>query len=207
MDARSAPVDRLAAATPAAAGGWRRRGALPALAVALALGAAQAWAQGDEVAEMADATVASAAPGADAADFQSPSALARWVTSADFAGGTYRWSMSRGAVAIGFGFDTPARANSVASTRLDNAGPLVQTLPSLSVGLRSVDLPGGSWLKQLAGGETATGLTRHIGIEWKPAETQVMFVREGLGVRLSGDDSVTMRLKKGTLSIYMKRNF
>ena len=46
----------------------------------------------------------------------------------------------------------------IASTRLDNTGPLVQTLPSLSFGVRSVDAPSGGWLKQLAGGESATGV-------------------------------------------------
>jgi hypothetical protein len=50
-------------------------------------------------------------------------------------------------------------------------------------------------------------VTHRIGIEWKPAESQLMFVRDGLGMRLGGDDRLTMRLRKGTLSIYMKRQF
>jgi hypothetical protein len=226
MHPSSVLVDCSSAAAPALVA-WRpAHTALLALAgLALALGATEAPAQSSETlaqngealargneapaqsGEAADAPEGRVASAADAADLESQPALARWVTSADFSGGTYRWSMSRGAFAFGLGFDTPSRSGNIASTRLDNAGPLVQTLPSLSFGLRSVDPPSSSWLKQLAGGESATGFTRHIGIEWKPAEQQLMFLREGLGVRLTGDDSLTMRLKRGTLGIYMKRKF
>jgi hypothetical protein len=203
MHFASVLVDRPAAAASALAA--VARAALLALAgTALALGATEALAQSSEAAASPDDGAASPA---DAADPGSQRALAHWVTSADFYGGTYRWSVSRGAVAFGLGFATPSRSGNIASTRLDNVGPLVQTLPSLSFGVRGVDPPSGGWLKQLAGGESATGFTRHIGIEWKPAEQQLLFLREGLGVRLMGDDSLTMRLQKGTLSIYMKRTF
>jgi len=45
-----------------------------------------------------------------------------------------------------------------------------------------------------------------VGIEWKPAQSQVFF-NGGVGVRLTGDDSVVMRLRKGTLGLYVKRSF
>jgi hypothetical protein len=45
-----------------------------------------------------------------------------------------------------------------------------------------------------------------VGIEYKPAQSQV-FLNHGLGFRLGGDDKLTMRLRKGSLGLYLKRNF
>ena len=45
-----------------------------------------------------------------------------------------------------------------------------------------------------------------VGIEYKPAQSRVT-LNQGLGLRLNGDDKVTMRLRKGSLSLYYKRNF
>ena len=45
-----------------------------------------------------------------------------------------------------------------------------------------------------------------VGIEYKPPQSQ-FFLNRGLGFRLSGDDRVTMRLRKGSVGIYLKRNF
>ncbi len=137
-----------------------------------------------------------------------PAALPRWSTASEFSDGTYKWSLSRGGLDLGLGFDTPGRVRSVPTTPLDSTGPFVQTLPTVSLGLRSVEVaPGSSWLRQLAGAEAGSSLTHRLGIEWKPAESQLTFVREGLGMRLSGNDRLTMRLRKGTLGIYMKRQF
>ena len=53
--------------------------------------------------------------------------------------------------------------------------------------------------------EVETAVSK-VGIEWKPAQSQVFF-NGGVGVRLTGDDSVVMRLRKGTLGLYVKRSF
>jgi hypothetical protein len=131
----------------------------------------------------------------------------QWNATSDFSGGNYRWSASRGSVDLGLGLETPSRAGLNAASRLQASGPFVQTLPSVSLGLRSADVSNAGWLKQLSGAETAPSTIRRIGIGWKPAESQLMFVREGLGVRLDGDERLTMRLRRGTLSIYMQRSF
>jgi hypothetical protein len=144
------------------------------------------------------------APGAEEEEAGPPW---RWSTSAEYSGGIYRWSLSRGSFDFGLRFETPTRPGFGADPRLDAAGPLVQTLPALSLGVRTVDSPAGSWLQRLSGAEAAPSSTSRVGIEWKPAESQLMFLRQGLGIRLSGDDRVTMRLRKGTLGIYMKREF
>jgi len=152
------------------------------------------------------ALAACAAGSADAADAQGVAPL-RWSTASDYSAGSYRWSLSRGSVDFGLGLDTPSRAGFVDASRPEATGPFVQTLPSLSLGLRSAEASKPGLLTQLAGAETATTYIHRIGIEWKPAESQLMFVREGLGVRLSGDNRLTMRLRHGTLSIYMQRTF
>jgi hypothetical protein len=176
-----------------------------------AAGAARAG-EPETVAEAPAATPQSEASAAGPADSLSPLATATpgsllfWTTTVEFSGGSYRWSLSRGALDIGFRFETPSRVGSVIDSRLVSGVP-VQTLPALSLGLRSVDPPAGSWLRRPAGVEPAPGYGRWVGIEWKPAESQVQFIREGLGVRLGGDDNLSMRLKRGSLALYFKRNF
>jgi hypothetical protein len=187
----------------------RRSGAV--LATLILAGLALAFAVVDvalaEEVEGATEAAVAADPAAGRADPDPPASVQRWSTASDFSAGNYKWSLSRGSLDLGLGFDTPARVRSAVSP-LDASGPFVQTLPTVSLGLRSVEVaPGGSWLRQLAGGDAASGLTHRVGIEWKPAESQLMFVREGLGMRLGGDDRLTMRLRKGTLGIYMKRQF
>ena len=81
-------------------------------------------------------------------------------------------------------------------------------MPSLSVGLRSTTAgPAASSLIERAGeAAPAPSSTRRVGLEWKPVQSRV-FVRGGLGLRLSGDDQVTMKLRSGRVGIYMKSTF
>ena len=130
-----------------------------------------------------------------------------WSASAEFSGGSYRWSLSHGALDIGLRFETPSRAGLGVDSRLDTPGAALQTLPALSLGLRSDDPPAASWLRRVAGFEPAPGYSRWVGVECKPAELQLMFIGQGLGVCLGGDDRLSMRLKRGSLGIYFKRSF
>ena len=57
------------------------------------------------------------------------------------------------------------------------------------------------------GGGAAASYGSKIGLEWKPAQSQVNFLREGLGIRLDGNDRMSVRLRKGVLGIYMHRKF
>ncbi len=145
-------------------------------------------------------------PSTSAAE-EAPESPLRWSTNAEYSGGDYRWSLSRGKFDFGLRFEAPARLVLAADSRLEASGPLVQTLPALSLGVRTVEAPAGSWLQRLAGAEAPPSSTSRVGIEWKPAESQLMFLRQGLGIRLSGDDRLTMRLRKGTFGIYMNREF
>ena len=147
---------------------------------------------------------ADGAPQLDAIEAATP---LPWSASAEFSGGSYRWSLSRGTLDIGLRFETPSRAGFGVDSRLETPGAPLQTLPALSLGLRSDEPPAVGWLRRAAGFEPAPGYSRWVGIEWKPAESQVMFIRQGLGVRLGGDDRLSMRLKRGSLGIYFKRSF
>ena len=125
------------------------------------------------------------------------------------AGGSYRWLLSRGRLDVGLRFEPQLLAPLPIDARFDSAAPLVADLPSLSLGLTEVaagPASASSLIERALGGSAGTPYVRKIGIEWKPAQSQVFF-HQGLGVRLSGDDRLTMRLRKGSLGIYMQRNF
>ena len=137
-------------------------------------------------------------------------AAPRWTASVDSSPSRYRWSLSRGALDFGMRFDVRPELGRPSDPRFDGAVPLVPTLPALSLGLRSVagraDPAAGSLLERTVGSAAADTIVRKVGIEWKPAPSR-LFLNQGLGIRLDGDDRVTMRLKKGSLGIYMQSDF
>jgi hypothetical protein len=204
---------------------------LPALnlaAIALALLASSAAraddAPAEAAAEAAAVTVASAVPTAPAADraaperaepplvidprqHVSPSRPSKaWVTRGEVDGSSYRASFSRGKLDMGVGFDAPVGFATRTARTVDPAGPIIPTVPSLSVGLRSETAgpPPSSLVSRAAGEGTSPAATRRVGLEWKPAQSSV-FVRGGL--RLTGDERVTMRVKGGRVGVYMKSTF
>ena len=135
----------------------------------------------------------------------------RWSTSAEVDASSYRVSLSRGKLDMGLGFDTPMHPTMATSTVLrssDPTRPIVPTVPSLSVGLRSTTAgaPASSLIERATDAATPPTSTRRVGLEWKPAQSR-MFVRGGLALRMSGDDQVTLKLKSGRVGIYMKSTF
>lgn len=142
---------------------------------------------------------------------ESPAVPLRWSSSAESSGGIYRWSVSRGALDIGMSVDAPVRAGRPFDFRFDTPRPLPATLPSLSLGLRRFaagpPAPESTLLERALGQAGAEPTLSRVGVEWKPAESQVSFLREGLGIRLDGNDRMTVRLRKGVLGIYMQRRF
>ena len=135
----------------------------------------------------------------------------RWSTSAEVDTGSYRVSLSRGKLDIGVGFDAPTHPTQATSTTVrstDPTRPIVPTVPSLSVGLRSTTSgpPASSLIERAGDAAAPPASTRRVGLEWKPVQSRV-FVRGGLGLRLSGDDQVTMKLRSGRVGIYMKSTF
>lgn len=136
-------------------------------------------------------------------------AATRWSSSAELSGGQYRWSASRGSLDVGMNFVMPAQDGRRVDLRADNAGPLVPTLPSLSVGFRreSHAATATTLLDRSTGSTRDASYVSKIGLEWKPPQSQVNFLREGLGIRLDGHDRMTVRLRKGVLGLYMQRKF
>ena len=116
-------------------------------------------------------------------------------------------SLSRGKLDMGLGFDAPVGVATRTARSVDPAGPIVATVPSLSVGLRrdTAGPPPSSLVDRAsAEGTTARRRRQRVGLEWKPAPSSI-FVRGG--VRLIGDDRVTMRLRSGRVGVYMKSTF
>jgi hypothetical protein len=121
----------------------------------------------------------------------------------------YRWSLSRGAVDVGLRFEPRPSAVMPVDARFDSAAPAGSTLPALSLGLRSFSAAPdsrSSLAERAMGASPALSSVSKVAVEWKPAQSQV-FLRQGLGIRLGGDDKLTMRLRRGSLGIYMQRNF
>ncbi len=133
----------------------------------------------------------------------------RWSASGETADGGYRMSLSRGAVDLGMHFEPRIAALGPIDARSDNPAPPRSVLPALSFGLRRVSAgpaPASSLVERALGSNASVPYLSKVGIEWKPVRSQV-FLNQGLGFRLGGDDRVTMRLRKGSLGLYYKRNF
>ena len=161
----------------------------------------------------ADDAAAAATDGASAADpepalAQPAAATPRWHAGGALEVDGYRMSVSRGAVDVGMRFEPRAVTLRPTETHPEPA-PL--TLPALSLELRGISASPAtaSNLAERTMGAATPALestVSKVGIEWKPAQSQVFF-NGGVGVRLTGDDSVVMRLRKGTLGLYVKRSF
>ena len=162
---------------------------------------------GSNAAPVSTATLERAAPQAAAA----PEPPVRWVTSTEWSGRRYRWSLHRGSLDIGLAFEPRDSALRPLDEHTESAAPLVPTLPTLSLGVRRVgrrDGAAASSLLERALDRPAEGAyTSRVGIEWKPAQSQLNFLRDGLGVRLDGNDRMSVRLRKGVLSVYVQRKF
>jgi len=156
----------------------------------------------------ADDDAAAGAAGAADPEPQTAAPAPRWRAGGTVDADGYRMSLSRGAVDVGMRFEPRTVPLRPTETR---AEPASLTLPALSLELRSISaMPAtaGNLAARALGpaNDPATTTVSKVGIEWKPAQSQVFF-SGGVGVRLSGDDSVVMRLRKGTLGVYMKRSF
>jgi hypothetical protein len=129
----------------------------------------------------------------------------RWSSSAELSGGQYRWSASRGGLDVGMSFAMSAQDGRRVDLLSDNAGPLVPTLPhSASVAAREPSrrrhtfAPTGPRINRRA------AYASKIGLEWKPQQSRVHFLREGLGQSASmRQDRMTVGMRKGVLGIYM----
>jgi len=135
-------------------------------------------------------------------------ATLRWTASGEPSDAGYRLSLERGGIDVGLDFQRRLASARTIDARYDSAAPPGTMLPALSFGLRSVSAPvaASSLVDRTLGSGAETPVVSRVGIEYKPAQSQV-FLNQGLGFRLGGDDKLTMRLRKGSLGLYLKRNF
>ena len=133
---------------------------------------------------------------------------ARWSAGGEPSEAGYRLSLARGGIDVGLDFERRLASARTLDGRFDSAAPPGTMLPALSFGLRSVSAPtpASSLVDRTLGSGSEVPVVSRVGIEYKPAQSQV-FLNHGLGFRLGGDDKLTMRLRKGSLGIYLKRNF
>jgi len=175
------------------------------LCLVMADGAAHAG----EAVDAAAAAIPAEAVASPSLSTQTPASPPRWTASGLAEHGGYRWSLSRGALDLGLRFEPRVPVVAPIDARYESAAPLGATLPSISVGLRSVSThpaPAESLIARALGSDSSGGEVSKIGIEWKPARSQVFFHR-GIGFRLSDDERLVMRLRKGSVGIYMHRTF
>jgi len=147
------------------------------------------------------------AAGESAASDVAPAAP-RWSAIGEKSDAGYRVSLARGGIDVGLDFERRLAAARAGDARFDSAAPPGATLPALSFGLRrfGAPVPASHLVDRTLNGNPAVPAVSRVAIEYKPAQSQV-FLNHGLGFRLSGDDRVTMRLRKGSLSLYLKRAF
>ena len=151
---------------------------------------------------------ASVVPAVEATGADSVPAAGHWAAGGEASDAGYRLSFARGGVDVGLDFQRRLAAARAGDARADSAVPPGAMLPALSFGLRSVSapMPASHLVDRTLGSGSAVPAVSRVGIEYKPAQSQV-FLNHGLGFRLGDDDKLTMRLRKGSLSLYFKRNF
>jgi hypothetical protein len=159
-----------------------------------------------------DGSLEASRPSSPSSDTIEATAPLRWTASASLVGQSYRYSLQRGPVDIGVRFATPASSGRPQDARgfEPSAAPYQSQLPAISLGLQRGSGPQwerGSLLERATNPSRGENYSSKVGVEWKPAESQVHFLREGLGLRLDGNDRMTVRLRKGVVGIYMHRKF
>ena len=138
-----------------------------------------------------------------------PDVAPRWSTTLSLSDGAYRSSLSRGRLDFALRFDAPVRSGRPGDGAIEPVAVYVPPLPTLSVGLRNTmagATPAGALLDRVTGASNAEQRESRVGLEWKPAPSRV-FLNRGLGIRLDGDDRLTMRLRKGSLGLFMQTPF
>ena len=146
-----------------------------------------------------------------------PPERSRWLLRSDVSAGAARWSASRGPLDLGLALereDVPGASTAGAAfrERFATAGDAMP-MPSINVGLRrsrgdAASTTAASLLERATQADgRASSYASKLGVEWKPAGSRVSVLREGLGMRLQGNDRMTLRLRHGRLKVYLFRAF
>ena len=159
---------------------------------------------------LADGAAATAESHAEAVPVAPRETESHWAARSTLSEGSFRSALSRGRLDLGVMFDAPVRTVRPGEAPTDPAFAYLPPAPTLTIGLRSTPADpvasAGSLIERATGATFGQRPERKFGLEWKPARSRV-FLNRGLGIRLDGDDRLTMRLKKGSLGLFMHAAF
>ena len=87
-----------------------------------------------------------------------------------------------------------------------DARPLLGSIAAFRIGWRSRSHDQPAWARPGVQALAEERVTR-VGIQWKLAPSQIDLVRGGIGLRLDGAEHLSIRLRKGSFSVYLNRRF
>jgi hypothetical protein len=129
----------------------------------------------------------------------------------------YRWWASSGRADLGLGLGAVTLSSSptgvIPGLATGGGGNVIASSTVLTLGMRYRTSPGSSIYADASGwrgnGFDATdgGVAGKVGLEFKAAQSRFNVAYGGLGMRLTGDSKMTVRLRRGGLGLFMKREF
>ena len=144
-------------------------------------------------------------------DDASPSSPSeRWLSRTEYSVGAQRWSLTRGSVEIAMSLNSNRSVEGTLGVGGERSRSLVNTPPALSIGLQDVvgyETTRGSLLSRSTEMREREAPSQRMGLEWTPVLPRVHLARDGFGIRLQGNQRVTMRLRNGTVTVYAQRAF
>jgi hypothetical protein len=128
----------------------------------------------------------------------------------------YRWWASSGLADLGVGLGAATLRSSATGTVpglvVGGNGNVIASSTVLTVGMRyrtspqsSVYADASSWRGN--GADSNDGVAGKVGLEFKSSQSRFNVAYGGLGMRLTGDSRMTVRLRRGGLGLFMKREF
>ena len=129
----------------------------------------------------------------------------------------YRWWLSNGRADLGLGIGTffyGLRPLDSAAPRRGSvdAGSVLGSATVLTLGMRYRTSEHSALFADASGWRSAAfrngdALVGKVGLEFKAARSRWNIAYGGLGLRLSGDTGMTLRLRRGGLAVYMRSTF
>jgi hypothetical protein len=130
---------------------------------------------------------------------------------------SYRWWASSGRADLGLGLGAVTLSSSptgaVPGLANGGNGNVIASGTVLTVGMRYRTSPQSSVYADASGwrgngfDSTDGGVAGKVGLEFKSAQSRFNVAYGGLGMRLTGDSKMTVRLRRGGLGLFMKREF
>lgn len=131
----------------------------------------------------------------------------------ELAGLNYRLWMGRGRTELGVGVGTLGYVRVSPDAQAEALSTLVNTSPTLAVGLRH-RFSGGSVIyadalgtRTLGGERNAGYVNTKVGMEWKPAKPRFGFEHGTVGIHFDSGFRLDVKARRGGLSLYLRGQF